>query len=190
MLLTIVIGEYSTLQSMKLLSYSNSINFSWVPIIDFVESKYEEYLTAESRVHRKAMSDSRVHVCLYFIAPSGHGLKPLDVEFMQRLHDKVNIIPVIAKADTLTPEEIQQFKKQILNEIALHKIKIYDFPEPSDEEEEAKTLRQLRTRVPFAVVGANAIIEVDGRKVRGRKYPWGIAEGKIQIGITFYCPLN
>lgn len=148
----------------------------WVPVIDFVESKYEEYLTAESRVHRKAMSDSRVHVCLYFIAPSGHGLKPLDVEFMQRLHDKVNIIPVIAKSDTLTPEEIQHFKRQILNEIAQHKIKIYDFPEPLDDEEEAKVLRQLRTRVPFAVVGANAIIEIDGRKVRGRKYPWGIAE--------------
>ena len=31
----------------------------------------------------------KVHACLYFIAPSGHGLKPLDVEFMQRLHDKV-----------------------------------------------------------------------------------------------------
>jgi hypothetical protein len=53
------------------------INFirSWAPVIDFVESKYEEYLTAESRVHRKAISDSRVHSCLYFIAPSGHGLK-------------------------------------------------------------------------------------------------------------------
>jgi septin 7 len=150
-----------------------------VPVIDFVESKYEEYLTAESRVHRKAMSDSRVHVCLYFIAPSGHGLKPLDIEFMQRLHDKVNIIPVIAKADTLTPEEVQQFKKQILNEIAQHKIKIYDFPEPLDDEEEAKSLKQLRTRVPYAVVGANAIIEVDGKKVRGRKYPWGIAEGEL-----------
>lgn len=55
--------------------------FSWAPIIDFVESKYEEYLTAESRVHRKAISDSRVHCCLYFIAPSGHGLKMLDIEF-------------------------------------------------------------------------------------------------------------
>lgn len=86
---------------------------SWVPIIDFVESKYEEYLTAESRVHRKALSDNRVHTCLYFIAPSGHGLKPLDVEFMQRLCDKVNIIPIIAKADTMTPEEVQLFKKQV-----------------------------------------------------------------------------
>ncbi|XP_055629443.1 septin-7 isoform X3 [Toxorhynchites rutilus septentrionalis] len=148
----------------------------WIPVVDFVESKYEEYLTAESRVHRTAIPDTRVHVCLYFIAPSGHGLKPLDIEFMQRLCDKVNIIPVIAKADTLTPEEITQFKKQILNEIAQHKIKIYDFPEPLDEEEDAKTLRQLRSRVPYAVVGANAIIEIDGRKVRGRRYPWGVAE--------------
>ncbi|XP_055608677.1 septin-7 isoform X2 [Uranotaenia lowii] len=148
----------------------------WMPIVDFVESKYEEYLTAESRVHRTAIPDSRVHVCLYFIAPSGHGLKPLDIEFMQRLCDKVNIIPVIAKADTLTPEEITQFKKQILNEIAQHKIKIYDFPDPSDEEEDAKTLRQLRSRVPFAVVGANAIVEIDGRKLRGRRYPWGVVE--------------
>ena len=156
--------------------------FSWVPVIEFIESKYEEYLTAESRVQRKAMPDNRVHTCLYFIAPSGHGLKPLDVEFMQRLHDKVNIIPVIAKADTMTPEEIQLFKRQILNEIAQHKIKIYDFPEPLEDEEEAKALKLLRTRVPFAVVGANAIIEIDGRKVRGRRYPWGIAEGeKIQI---------
>lgn len=56
----------------------------------------------------------QVHTCLYFIAPSGHGLKPLDIEFMRRLHDKVNIIPVISKADTLTPEECQHFKKQVL----------------------------------------------------------------------------
>ena len=30
--------------------------------------------------------------------------------------------------------------------------------------------------VPFAVVGANTIIEVKGRKVRGRMYPWGVVE--------------
>lgn len=56
--------------------------------------RYEEYLNAESQVNRVAnQPDTRVHCCLYFVAPSGHGLKPLDVEFMQRLHDKVNIIP-------------------------------------------------------------------------------------------------
>ncbi|XP_072944376.1 protein peanut isoform X4 [Epargyreus clarus] len=150
----------------------------WQPIIDFVESKYEEFLNAESRVTRKAAPpDTRVHCCLYFIAPSGHGLKPLDVEFMQRLGDKVNIIPVIAKADTMTPEECKDFKEQIMKEIGQHKIKIYEFPESTGEEGEgADATRALRGRVPFAVVGANAVIELDGRRVRGRKYPWGVAE--------------
>ncbi|XP_026670861.1 septin-7 isoform X3 [Ceratina calcarata] len=147
----------------------------WVPVIEYIESKYEEFLNAESRVVRQQIPDSRVHCCLYFVAPSGHGLKPLDVEFMQRLHDKVNIIPVIAKADTMTPDECAHFKKQILNEIAQHKIKIYEFPEV-EEEEENKMHKVLRDRVPFAVVGANTVVEHDGRKVRGRKYPWGIAE--------------
>ena len=53
-------------------------------------------------------------MCLYFIQPTGHGLKPIDIEFMRRLHDKVNIIPLIAKADTLTPQEQEDFKLQIL----------------------------------------------------------------------------
>ncbi|XP_025158887.1 septin-7 isoform X3 [Harpegnathos saltator] len=147
----------------------------WVPVIDYIESKYEEFLNAESRVTRRQIPDSRVHCCLYFVAPSGHGLKPLDVEFMQRLHDKVNIIPVIAKADTMTPDECAHFKKQILNEIAQHKIKIYEFPEV-EEEEENKLHKLLRDRVPFAVVGANTVVDHDGKKVRGRKYPWGVAE--------------
>jgi septin 7 len=38
-----------------------------------------------------------VHACLYFIAPTGHGLKALDVEFMRRLCGKVNIVPVIGE---------------------------------------------------------------------------------------------
>ncbi|TRY90926.1 hypothetical protein DNTS_014451, partial [Danionella cerebrum] len=117
---------------------------SWQPVIDHIDSKFEDYLNAESRVNRRQMPDSRIHCCLYFIAPSGHGLKPLDIEFMKRLHEKVNIIPLIAKADTLTPEECQQFKKQ--------------------------------DRLPLAVVGSNTIIEVNGKRVRGRQYPWGVAE--------------
>ena len=56
----------------------------WDPVINFVESRYEEFLDAETRVNRVPLSDTRVHACLYFIAPSGHGLKPLDVEFMRR----------------------------------------------------------------------------------------------------------
>uniref|UniRef100_A0A4W5N8P2 Septin n=1 Tax=Hucho hucho TaxID=62062 RepID=A0A4W5N8P2_9TELE len=147
----------------------------WQPVIDHIDSKFEDYLNCESRVNRRLMPDSRVQCCLYFIAPSGHGLKPLDIEFMKRLHEKVNVIPLIAKADTLTPEECQRFKKQIMREILEHKIQIYEFPE-TDDEEENKLVKKIKDRLPLAVVGSNTIIEVNGKRTRGRQYPWGVAE--------------
>ncbi|XP_041047515.1 septin-7-like [Carcharodon carcharias] len=147
----------------------------WQPVINYIDSKFEDFLNSESRVNRRQMADTRVHCCLYFIAPSGHGLKPLDIEFMKRLHDKVNIIPLIAKADTLTPEECQHFKKLIMKEIKEQKIKIYEFPGTEDEEDN-KLVKKFKDHVPLAVVGSTFVFEVSGRKVRGRQYPWGVAE--------------
>lgn len=40
-------------------------------------------------------------------------LKPIDAEFMRRLHTKVNLIPVIAKSDTLTEDEVTLFKQRV-----------------------------------------------------------------------------
>ena len=47
----------------------------------------------------------------------------------------------------------------------------------SDEDEDfKKQVQQLRESMPFAVVGANAMVEIKGKKMRGRQYPWGIVE--------------
>ncbi|CAK8687669.1 unnamed protein product [Clavelina lepadiformis] len=63
-------------------------------------------------------------------------LKPLDVEFMKALHSKVNIVPVISKADTLTISEVKRLKKRILEEIAGNEIQIYHLPDADDDEDE------------------------------------------------------
>ena len=55
----------------------------------------------------------RVHALLYFLSPVGHGLKPLDLELMERLGDSVNIIPVISKADTFNKAEMESFKRNV-----------------------------------------------------------------------------
>ena len=49
-------------------------------------------------------------------------LRPIDVEFMKRLDKCVNIVPVIAKADTLTIEEREAFRRRVrlLYNVALH----------------------------------------------------------------------
>ncbi|PVH69461.1 Septin-domain-containing protein [Cadophora sp. DSE1049] len=151
---------------------------SWRPIVDNIEQRFDAYLDAENKVNRMNIVDNRVHACVYFIQPTGHALKPLDIEVMRRLHTKVNLIPVIAKADTMTDEEIMAFKSRILADIKHHAIQIFEGPRYElDDEETIAENNEIMSKVPFAVVGANSeITSTDGRKVRGRKYPWGIIE--------------
>ena len=40
-------------------------------------------------------------------------LRPIDIEFMKRLDEFVNIVPVIAKSDTMTLEERDTFKLRV-----------------------------------------------------------------------------
>lgn len=98
----------------------------------------------------------------------------MDLELMRRLHRKVNIIVVIAKADTLTLSEIKKLKENIMNDLEANGILTYQFPEcDSDEDEEFKRQDQeLKASVPFAIVGSNTILDIAGKKVRGRQYPW------------------
>ncbi|XP_053203481.1 septin-7-like isoform X2 [Panonychus citri] len=148
---------------------------SWQKISEYIEDRYEEYLNAETKLHRTHIPDNRVHCCLYFMLPRVT-LRAIDIEFMKNLQDKVNIIPIIAKADSLTVEECQQMKKNVMNQIAQHKIRIYEFPD-CDEEDDAKLLKQLKARIPFAVCGSNVVVETpSGERKRARKYPWGTIE--------------
>jgi len=157
----------------------------WQPILDYIDSKYEEYLNAESRVVRKPhITDNRVHCCLYFITPSGHSLQALDIEFMKRLHDRVNIIPVIAKADTLTSDELRLFKKAIMQDIVNEKMKIYEFPE-CDDDDENKLTKIYKDKVPFAVVGSNSIIEKGTKRTRVRQYAWGTVDVEDEVHSDF-----
>jgi len=123
-------------------------------------------------------------------------LKQLDIEVMRRLHTKVNLIPIIAKADTLTDVEVLQFKQrvrggfvflhlshyqffaQVLSDIAYHNIQIFQAPTYENEDEETiAEAEEIAGKIPFAVVGSDSFIETaDGRTVRGRAYPWGIVE--------------
>lgn len=86
---------------------------SWRPIVENIEQRFDAYLDAENKVNRMNIVDNRIHACVFFIQPTGHSLKPLEIEVMRRLHTKVNLIPVIAKADTLTDEEINNFKARV-----------------------------------------------------------------------------
>lgn len=153
----------------------NSNNYQ--PISNYIDSKFEEYLNAECSLNRVNYYDMRVHCCLYFISPTSRGLSALDVNTMKKLCNKVNIIPIIAKADTMTTTECMQFKKQILRDLKEQTIKIFDIPDTSDGS------NSLNDKLPFAVIGATTTFESGGKLIRGRQYPWGI----VDIENSEYC---
>jgi len=86
---------------------------SWDPIVKNIEQRFDAYLDAENKVNRMNVVDNRIHAVVYFIQPTGHSLKPLDIEVMKKLHTKVNLIPVIAKADTVTDDDVDNYKKRV-----------------------------------------------------------------------------
>lgn len=51
-------------------------------------------------------------------------LRQIDLEVLKRLHRKVNVVPVIAKADTLTTYEVKMLKDRILADIEEHEIQV------------------------------------------------------------------
>ncbi|KMU73219.1 septin-7 [Coccidioides immitis RMSCC 3703] len=150
---------------------------SWMPIIEFLDDQHESYMLQEQQPRRTDKIDLRVHACLYFIRPTGHTLKPLDIEVMKRLSSRVNLIPVVAKADTLTPSDLARFKQRIQAVIEAQGIKIYQPPVEEDDEQAAQHARSLMAAMPFAVIGSEKDVKAaDGHIVKGRQYSWGVAE--------------
>ncbi|KAK9447396.1 Septin-domain-containing protein [Limtongia smithiae] len=148
-------------------------------IIGYLEHQYDDILAEESRIKRNPrFRDNRVHLLLYFITPTGHGLRELDIELMRRLAARVNIIPVIGKADSLTPVEIAETKKLVMEDIEYYKIPIYNFPYDVEEDDEqtVEENAQLRQKLPFAMVGSTEFFEINGKTTRARQYPWGFVE--------------
>lgn len=76
-----------------------------------------------------------------------------------------------------------------MNQILIHQLKIY----PIDYCDEKELITHLmvslardrksdsQENIPFAVMGSQTQVVVDGRTVRGRKYRWGIVEGNLSV---------
>lgn len=70
------------------------IFISYKPIIDYIDAQFEAYLQEELKIKRSLHNyhDTRIHACLYFISPTGHSLKSLDLVTMKKLDSKVGQI--------------------------------------------------------------------------------------------------
>ncbi|KAG6899805.1 hypothetical protein C0993_006628 [Termitomyces sp. T159_Od127] len=179
-------------ESLDSVIFADSLLYSWDPIVKYIKDQHSAYLRKELTAMRdRYIQDTRIHCCLYFINPTGHGLRPIDVIVMKKLSEVVNVVPVIAKSDSLTHEEREKFKVKIREELQYDNIKLYPFDNlEEDDEEEQQQNAAIRVRscfydvddsdsfvknmIPFAIVGSENNVLIDGKSVRGRRNRWGV----------------
>ncbi|KAI8346274.1 Septin-domain-containing protein [Mortierella sp. GBAus27b] len=91
------------------------------------------FLIAGSRAH------SLPTCAFYFVL---YELKPIDILYMKMIHERVNLIPVISKADTLSVNELWVLKKRMLRQLKLNGIRIHTFGQDMDTIESMVQKRQ------------------------------------------------
>lgn len=95
-------------------------------------------LLQENKVKRNPKAvDTQVHACLYVLDPAKRALDEYDIRILSRLSQRVNVIPIIGKADTLTSAQRSRFKPTIIHDVyTTHKIPLYGLPEDEDDDED------------------------------------------------------
>ncbi|CAI7175385.1 CGH_1_collapsed_G0006640.mRNA.1.CDS.1 [Saccharomyces cerevisiae] len=143
-------------------------------VMSYLEQQFDIVLAEETRIKRNPrFEDTRVHVALYFIEPTGHGLREVDVELMKSISKYTNVLPIITRADSFTKEELTQFRKNIMFDVERYNVPIYKFEvDPEDDDLESMEENQaLASLQPFAIITSDTR-DSEGRYVR--EYPWGI----------------
>ncbi|WWC59059.1 uncharacterized protein I303_101606 [Kwoniella dejecticola CBS 10117] len=157
--------------------YGDNVNNEgcWDPIVKYIKDQHSAYLRKELTAMRdRHIPDTRIHCCLFFINPTGHTLKPIDIAVLKKLAEVVNVVPVIAKSDSLTLEERAIFKQRVMAELQFNQIRLFPFDADELDEEEVQLNDRINEMLPFAIVGSERSVIIDGKPVRGRKNRWGV----------------
>ncbi|CAL5223918.1 g6516 [Coccomyxa viridis] len=149
-------------------------------VTSFVKKGAKEYMEFEQRPEREVpmtdFVDTRVDVCLYFIAP--HALLPADIATIKRLGRLVPIVPIIAKGDSMTKQELEHFKEHVSTALGIGSPDscVYNFLPEDVQEAGLDSITQV-----FSVI-SSCIVDVSvGRHWPVRSYPWGKAEALCSL---------
>ncbi|TQS35134.1 hypothetical protein Golomagni_04455 [Golovinomyces magnicellulatus] len=106
-------------------------------VLDYIESQFKKISTIEGPNESEMIN----MLC-------GNGVKTIDIEYMSRLSQLTNVIPLMAHSDRHSEQQISSIKKHIMNELRSLKIKPFLFKLNSDVDGDSSSPQSL---VPFAI---------------------------------------
>lgn len=160
-------------------------------ILKHIETKHRDYFDRENYAHRPGSTadrsanvnnhDGLYHAAIVMIKPQRNlSLSPVDTALLQALQPRVNLIPVIAKADTYLPEELGRIKANL--RVALAEAKVLQFPNIMETDEVDWVIKEaveVRAHCPFVTIASLPSDEHNG--ARFRQYPWGVVPVEAPI---------
>ncbi|CAD8085529.1 unnamed protein product [Paramecium sonneborni] len=114
--------------------------------------------------------DERVHVCFYFF--SGPRILAEDLQALKKISEIVNVIPILAKGDSYTKNEIIQLKQQFNDLINEYRIDLFKFQCNNTSPEKS----QFGVTPPYVIISSIEQFQVGNHLIYGRKFPWGICD--------------
>ena len=86
-------------------------------ILSYIKHGYDRYLQMEALAERAhgPTTDTRVHLCVYFLPPYGGHLRRVDLYHLKKLAALVPILPVLGKSDSLTMAEREALTRKVLS---------------------------------------------------------------------------
>ncbi|PAA60590.1 hypothetical protein BOX15_Mlig017875g1 [Macrostomum lignano] len=164
-----------TVRLMSTVNYTvgESNRSPWTSVADFLAKQVTSYVNtrAVNQFDFRPEEDERVHCCLYFLPPiGGRGLRRCDALALKYLEDKVNLVPVLAKADSYTADELNDRKSAVAADLQRFGIAVHQFLLPIQQQlQQQQQAPQPGQRVlpsPLAVIGAP-------HPETSRTLPWG-----------------
>lgn len=144
-------------------------------LVKYIDDQFEAALKEECKIQRTHQSnDTRVHASIYFIRPTGRGLRPLDIQCMRALSERCNVIPVISKGDLLTVEEKKENRECIMRDLRNAEIPIYDFTASFEDIGEMLPGVNIQDLIPMTIVSGTERKIIDNMEYKVRKLPHGI----------------
>ncbi|CAD8092735.1 unnamed protein product [Paramecium sonneborni] len=153
---------------------------SWLKLLcGYIRTQFNSYqqrqnLQYESKEKFQQLSqqdlDERVHVCFYFF--SGPRIQTEDLQALKKISGLVNVIPILAKGDSYTKNEIIQLKKQFNDLVNEYHIDLFKCQCNNNLNEKS----QFGSTPPYVIISSVEQFQVGNHLIYGRKFPWGICD--------------
>ncbi|ORZ33946.1 Septin-type guanine nucleotide-binding (G) domain-containing protein, partial [Catenaria anguillulae PL171] len=187
------------------LPYSAEQGTELATVMSYIESQFETALIEELKVKRNPKStDTMVHAILYLLPPM-LPFHPVDLSAIRTLSNRVNVIPLLAHADSITNRQLENLKQSLAKTLG-ENLDLLSFAtadidgdgevEDDEEEEFKREIDHLKTSLPYTVIGAEFplpgqksggdFLVVDGKNILGREYKWGI----VDVDNQEHCELH